>query len=230
MIKKIIIICNIFIALLCCSCSNYEVINEVKLEDKNKTKQTKESNPYFCVEEDISIEFQGEIFFDDFGDIPIPKCKTAIYFEKITNLRQGVLYHLTINPISGLNIPEERLSVGYFYVQEDKIIRLWGNDNNIWSLSSEEIEAIVSSDKLPSQSEIVCQENEIKDSLQEDEEGWHQYLVVDGNRREFHSYYKYPQSTGYWESFTWEKGIGLVSYKSGYRDGIDYIELMRMNI
>lgn len=66
----------------------------------------------------------------------------------------------------------------------------------IWSLSSEEIEAIVSSDKLPSQSEIVCQENEIKDSLQEDENGWHHYLVVDGNRREFHSYYKYPQSIG----------------------------------
>lgn len=53
--------------------------------------------------------------------------------------------------------------------------------------------------------------------------------LYNGNRREFHSYYKGLKSNGYWESFTWEKGIGLVSYMSGFRDGINYMELIRMN-
>ena len=235
--KKVLILIVMFFGILITSCgtntnqvlNNNDLTNVSSIENKNEIMETEESNPYFCVKEDTSHEFEGQIFFDCFGDIPIPECKTVINFAKIAKLKKGVLYHFSIDPISGLNIPEERLSVGYFYVQKDKIIRLWESDDNAWGLSSETLEELISSDKIPSQSEIVCQENAIKDSLKKNQSGWHQYLIVNGNRREFHSYYKHPQSIGYWESFTWEKERGLISYKSGYRDGIDYFELTRMN-
>ncbi len=222
---KRIIIYAICIGFLCCGCHNNEKNNVSIIE--NEIIDIEENNPFFCVEEDMSFAFHGQVFFDSFGDIPIPKCKTAINFEKIAKLKLGNLYHLTIDAISGLKIPNERLSIGYFYVQKDKIIRLWESDDNIWSLSSETLEKLISSDIVPSRSVIVCQENEIKDSSEENQNGWHQYLVIDGNRREFHMYYKHPQSIGYWESFTWEKEVGLISYKSGYKDGINYFELNR---
>ncbi|MFR5618537.1 MAG: hypothetical protein ACLTJ5_06720 [Clostridium sp.] len=30
---------------------------------------------------------------------------------------------------------------------------------------------------------------------------------------------------GYWETFIWEEGTGLIYYQSGYRDGVDYMML-----
>lgn len=57
--------------------------------------------------------------------------------------------------------------------------------------------------------------------------GWHQHLKVDGARRYYGGYYQYPQHSGYWETFIWEKGTGLVYYASGYREGVNYIELTR---
>ena len=217
---KKIIMCSMYIIFLCCSCQSNEVTNVSSIENKNEIIETEDSNPYFSVKEDTSHEFQGQIFFDCFGDIPIPECKTVINFEKIAKLKKGFLYHLTIDPISGLNIPEERLSVGYFYVQGDKIIRIWDNadyeaEGNVWDISQEALKDLVDNDIIPKDSAVVCQENEIKDTLDEGESGWHQYLKVDGTRRRYGGFYQYPQHSGYWETFIWEKGTGLVCYQSG---------------
>lgn len=47
-------------------------------------------------------------------------------------------------------------------------------------------------------------------------------LEVKGNERVYHSYNNQIE-TGFYESFIWEKNIGLISYESGYgaeRDSI----------
>lgn len=216
--QRIILFIMIFSVTLLCGCQN-----DIRVSNKI-------DNLYFFSEEDTSVKFEGSLYFSTFGDILVPECEININFVKVAELKQGILYQLKIDSMEDLEIPEERLSIGYFYVQEDKIIRIWESDDNVWGLSSQCLEQLISEDKIPPQSEIVCQETEIEDSLAEGEEGWHQYLVVNGDRREFHSYYQHPQHSGYWESFTWEKGVGLIFYQSGYRDGVDFFKLKRIGI
>ena len=224
---------------LFCSCQNVSRVSEVNVKnlenealEEDKSSSPEISNPYFCIKGDDKIDFKGVAWFLTFGDIPIPKYKTKINFIEITKLKRGILYQLRIDQMSDNEIPKERLSLGYFYVQGDKIIRIWENadyeaESNVWGISQEALKDLENNDIIPKHSAVVCQENEIKDVLDEDELGWHQYLKVDGTRRYYGGYYQYPHHSGYWETFIWEKGTGLVYYKSGYRDGVDYIELTR---
>lgn len=64
--------------------------------------------------------------------------------------------------------------------------------------------------------------------LGEDESGFHSYLEVKGDKREYHSYNN-QVSTGYYESFIWEKGKGLINYRSGYGAESNSIELQLIN-
>ena len=60
---------------------------------------------------------------------------------------------------------------------------------------------------------LVCREAEMPDVLEE--EGWHEYIEENGDRREYHGYGTWG-STNYYEHFVWEWGKGLVAYRSGY--------------
>lgn len=71
---------------------------------------------------------------------------------------------------------------------------------------------------------MVCNEGGKEDPLGDDEKGWHEYIVVDGNRREYHAYSNLVE-TGYYECFVWEVGRGLVRYWSGYGARSNDIEL-----
>lgn len=87
---------------------------------------------------------------------------------------------------------------------------------------TENISGLINSNKLLEDNAIVCQDIDIKDSIEEGALGWHHYLEVKGNERVYHSYNNQIE-TGFYESFIWEKNIGLISYESGYgaeRDSI----------
>ena len=38
------------------------------------------------------------------------------------------------------------------------------------------------------------------------------------------------QHSGYWETFIWEEGTGLIFYQRGYRDGVDFIRLKKKGV
>ena len=119
------------------------------------------SNPYFCINGDDEISFKGVAWFSSFGDIPIPKYKTKIHFTEIAKLKTGILYQLKVDQMTDNEIPEERLSLGYFYVQGDKIIRIWDNDDydaegNVWDISQEALKDLVDNDVIPKDSAVVC--------------------------------------------------------------------------
>ncbi|WP_167956257.1 hypothetical protein [Anaerosporobacter faecicola] len=167
-----------------------------------------ESNTYFfgnITQVNCSMKFLGD-------DIIEKDVKLNIY--ELANLKKGKLYELKLDPIE--NVPSERLSLGYFYVQEDKIYKIVPTEENLRKIKT--------SEELPSDSIIVCQDKEIKDVLGKDEQGYHQYMVINGEKREYHAYNN-QVSTGYYESFTWEKEKGLINYRSGYGAERDSIEL-----
>lgn len=235
---------------------NYSVEkNEKKVEAKptmdTKSQETKKSqektetlstgiNSYWNMQGSGKVKFDASAgFYDKWGDIPALEYKTKMNFIKIAKLKKGILYHLKIEQASDLKIPTKRLSLGYFYVQKNRIMRIWENNDyeaqgNVWTLSKKTLNRIIKTSEIPKYSTIVWQKKTYKDTLKHDKIDWHQYLkkIQDSpkKRLRYGGYYQYPQHSGYWETFIWEEGTGLIFYQSGYRDGVECIMLKRQGV
>lgn len=195
-------ICFIFIS----GCRNQNDIQNITDADTM-------DNSYFYKNDVLQMNYKGIFIFDD-----IIEKEVKLNINKVVNLKNGKLYELKLDSIEG--VPNERLSLGFFYVKNDKIYKI--------EISEENVDILKTSGEIPNGSVIVCQDNEIKDTLGKDESGWHYYLEVDGDRREY-CLYNNQVSSGYYESFTWEKSKGLISYRSGYGAERDSIELQQSN-
>lgn len=229
--------------------------NEKKVEAKptmdTKSQETKKSqektetlstgiNSYWNMQGSGKVKFDASAgFYDEWGDIPALKYKTKMNFIKIAKLKKGILYHLKIEQASDLKIPTKRLSLGYFYVQKNRIMRIWENNDyeaqgNVWTLSKKTLNRIIKTSEIPKYSTIVWQKKTYKDTLKHDKIDWHQYLkkIQDSpkKRLRYGGYYQYPQHSGYWETFIWEEGTGLIFYQSGYRDGVECIRLKKKGV
>ena len=235
---------------------NYSVEkNEKKVEAKptmdTKSQETKKSqektetlstgiNSYWNMQGSGKVKLDESAgFYDEWGDIPALEYKTKMNFIKIAKLKKGILYHLKIEQASDLKIPTKRLSLGYFYVQKNRIMRIWENNDyeaqgNVWTLSKKTLNRIIKTSEIPKYSTIVWQKKTYKDTLKHDKIDWHQYLkkIQDSpkKRLRYGGYYQYPQHSGYWETFIWEEGTGLIFYQSGYRDGVECIMLKRQGV
>ena len=215
---------------------------------KPKTKKSQEKteisskgiNSYWNMRGSGKVKFDVSAgFYDEWGDIPALEYKTKMNFIKVAKLKKGILYHLKIEQASDLKIPTKRLSLGYFYVQKNKIIRIWENNDyeaqgNVWTLSKKTLNRIIKTSKIPKYSATIWQKKTYKDTLKHDKIDWHQYLkkIQDSpkKRLRYGGYYQYPQHSGYWETFIWEEGTGLIFYQSGYRDGVECIMLKREGV
>jgi hypothetical protein len=184
--------------------------SDLDKEDTNATSNLLINN--FFVNEDTQLSCNGSFLF---GEDIIEK-DVSVSIDMVASLKKGTLYELKINMERDNEIPTERMKLGYFYVQKDRIYKFDATKGNLKSMLYNET--------LPEDCVIVCQEEEMKDALGEDEQGWHHYIEVVGDRREYHSYND-EGTTGYYESFTWEKGKGLVNYRSGFGAESDAIEL-----
>ena len=209
-----------------------------KSQEKNEI-SSKGINSYWNMQGSGKVKFDARTRFDKWGDVPALEYKTKMNFIKVAKLKKGVLYHLKIEQPSKCKIPLKRLSLGYFYVQKNKIIRIWENNDyeaqgNVWTLSKKALNRIIKTSEIPKYSATIWQKKTYKDTLKHDKIDWHQYLkkIQDSpkKRLRYGGYYQYPQHSGYWETFIWEEGTGLIFYQSGYRDGVDYIMLKRKGV
>lgn len=163
------------------------------------------------------INYKGTFMFDD-----IIKKDVTLHLIEVANLKYGKWYELKLDSIDGIpnndvSLGFSPLSLGYFCAQKDKIYKLTPTETNL--------KKIKISEEVPKDSVIVCQDQEMKDSLKKDERGWHQYIQVKGNTREYHSYNNRVE-TGFYESFTWEKDKGLIYFQRGFGAGRDSIDLV----
>lgn len=209
-----------------------------KSQEKNEI-SSKGINSYWNMQGSGKVKFDARTRFDKWGDVPALEYKTKMNFIKVAKLKKGVLYHLKIEQPSKCKIPLKRLSLGYFYVQKNKIIRIWENNDyqaqgNVWTLSKKTLNRIIKTSEIPKYSATIWQKKTYKDTLKHDKIDWHQYLkkIQDSpkKRLRYGGYYQYPQHSGYWETFIWEEGTGLIFYQSGYRDGVDFIRLKKKGV
>lgn len=178
--------------------------------NKNSSSNTEsKKNEFFFNNKEQYVKYNGNFLFGD-----VIQKDTKLNINKLSNLKYGELYELKIDSID--NVPDNRLNLGYFYVQEDKIYKINPTKENFYKLTKNE--------QIPNDSVIVCQDKEIKDNLKENEKGVHKYIIANEDKREYH-FFDNQTSTGYYETFIWEKSKGLIDYKSGYGADRDLIEL-----
>lgn len=217
-ILNIILIIGLILASGCAKSDNLTQATEAnsslnKTDSANVTIAEIIDNSCFFKNNVSQLNYKGNFSFDENIEKDV-----KLYINTLANLKYGKLYELKLDCIE--DIPNDRLSLGYFYVQKDKIYKIEPTEENYSRLKT--------SEEMPKDSVIVCQDKEIKDSLGSDELGLHQYIKVYGNKREYHSYNN-QVSTGYYETFIWEKNKGLINYRSGYGAESDSIELQLKN-
>lgn len=173
------------------------------------TENSNLENPFFFKSGVNQENYSGSFLFDDVIENDI-----KLNISEVASLKKGKLFELKLDSIEA--IPEDRLNLGCFYVREDKIYKVPSDQESLNTLKS--------SEELPKDSIVVCQSQKVKDALSENELGLHQYIKLSGDTIEYHSYNN-QVNTGYYESFIWHKGKGLVNYRSGYGAESNSIEL-----
>lgn len=156
------------------------------------------------------------------------RVKTSIYelssveqvdltITEINRFEEGVLYELKWEEderiVDQYGIPV--LYLGLFFVQDDKIYRI--RDEAVKDERSD-------GKTIMEKGTLVCCEEGMADALLQEERGWHEYILADGDKREYHGYNTLVE-TGYYESFTWEEGKGLTGYRRGYGAEAEAVEL-----
>ena len=152
---------------------------------------------FFFPNTDI-VTYRGSILFDgDSMDVfPI-----LHVFPKENNEN---LYELVLDKID--SVPDDRLSLGYFYVDGKTIYRL---------KTSTERSGVITQEDILKNGDIVCNDKPIIDNQQDEGKGIHYKLDVYDGKCES-NYYNNQVETGYYETFVWELGKGLVEYSSGF--------------
>lgn len=207
--KKLLFLILMISCILISGCTDI-----AKIDDANYEKSQNESVTMPIEVVNDSKEYVSEYFQDDISDLRyegqfifqnIDKIEVAINMKTYEESKNGKLFELYLDTIKG--VPNERLSLGYFFEVGDKIYKINPTEENL--------EMIKDNEEVPDDSIIVSQSSELPDVLAEGEAGFHHYINIEDGKIKYHSYNDLIE-TGYYESFTWEKGTGLVFYQSGY--------------
>lgn len=176
------------------------------------------NNNFFC--EDITKEKVYYVRHSFFTDV-IPD-EILLQITMASQYENGKLYRVKCDFDKDFpgryELGYDRFSLGYFYIQD--------NGDTIYRIREEDMtdEVMDSEEKIMLAGTVVCQEKEKKDILGDGENGWHEWIVVDNDRREYHSYNNLTE-TGFYEQFIWEPGYGLIYYTSGFGAESDMIEM-----
>ena len=187
-----------------------EITENITEDTAQKIIEEEATDHSFFFDENVKeVTYEGSFLFDDIIQKEVKLSVNPCYV-----FDDGSLYELQIQPVEG--IPDERLHLGYFYIEQDKIYRL--------QIAKGDIDSIKTREQAIENAVIVCQDEAMKDTLGEEEGGWHQSIEAYEDQREYH-FYNNQNETGFYETFIWQKGKGLISYRSGYGAERDAIEL-----
>lgn len=197
--RMIMILAVLFVSGFLCGCSQEQINPEDSLN---------QPVGYFFPQETDSQEYTA--VFSGFTGQP-EQIDVTLSVAEVQRFEEGILYELTVDSEEENfdryeEYRENWREIGLFFVQGMDIYLIRDGKAQNRFQSAEEIRETGT---------LVCNEAGKKDSLGEDEKGWHEYIAADGDRREYHAYSNLAE-TGYYECFVWETGRGLTGYWSGY--------------
>lgn len=162
------------------------------------------TNPFFDTDVLEKNKYYGTIMQND----EIIEGDFAIKIERVSGYNNGYIYKLELNKTDKTQQGNtDDFLLGYFYVCENKIVKM-----------NDDLQEIAT----------VCQEESIKDNLSEEELGWHSSLQYSGEECSYTSYNNRVE-TGFYESMIWNKQEGLKYYRRGFGAGADSVEISLQN-
>lgn len=206
-----IILLSVCILYLNCCVNNLQNVTTSTMLTTNPDVNTNEAikNPFFFQDNVLKVKYKARFTFPSKEIFPN---EIDLLIIKVLNFENGTLYKLKINCNEDFGNQtyydfSDRFNLGYFYVQKDKILLIKDSALDIDELKTEA--------DILNKYKVVCQDEELKDKFKKNQKAWHEYILVDDNKREYYGYNNQIE-TGYYEKFVWEYGKGLVEYKSGF--------------
>ncbi len=187
-------------------------------EDRLESEEIMGDNPYFFPKDTQERMYLLE---HTFLMETLPE-KVNVSISKIEEQEAGRLYEIQLD--QGIDFPEsiwgdmDRSWLGYFFVTDNKIFLIRDSSPKIIMENASE-EKLLNIGAV-----IVCQNSSKEDTLQDTEKGFHESITIEENLCIYRSYNNLVE-TGFYESFTWKKGIGLWEYRSGYGAGREHMEI-----
>lgn len=187
----------------------------------------KVTNGFFFKDGQETVEYEG-IFFP--LSCNIIKQNIELQIRKVMAFDEATLWALELEQLDVAD-PEDEIRrggqyPGYFYVMEDKIYQMPLPDMNGYSQErDDEVIQMIQDDKenFLERCRLVCSEEGTENIA--DEEGWHEYVEVDGEKRIFHMYNDYTGGTKEYEHIVWERGKGITYYHHGAGSGLMDVEI-----
>ncbi len=181
----------------------------------NEMKLWSEQNAFFFEPGTTSAEFKFSYSGSSEAE-QMPE-KADMQIETIAEWENGTVYRMKWNLDE--EIEDESLKyrawLGYFYVTRDRIYRILGEEHIVPEAEETFLKEGV----------IVMDQRAITDP-NPDENGVRYDIQMDGDICRCGSYSTLVE-TGYYETFVWKKGTGLVGYQSGWGAERDAVKLYR---
>lgn len=175
-------------------------------------------NAYFYKAEETIHTYEGYFYLHSYTEL---WQDIDLYITKLENFAEGALYALELEQLESsdpLNKLYDRKYIGYFYVTDDIIYYYMDNPTSEDGYTDENNRRIIEWIKRDEAdfleySTIVCCEEGTEDIT--DENGYHAYVEVEGNKRIFRDYNDYFYGSKGYMLMVWEKGKGLTYYICG---------------
>ncbi len=152
-----------------------------------------------------------------------------LHITKIRELDEGILYTLELDELDEPD-PYDRMGsyrryLGYFYVTEEEIWRVYRPGVSYTAEMTEDVVRRMEETGLEAFDERVIVCNEPGTDSAADENGWHEYVDVEGDKRIFRLYSAYIGRTTEYQRIVWEKGKGITYYINGAGSMKRHVEL-----
>jgi hypothetical protein len=152
-----------------------------------------------------------------------------LHITKIRELDEGILYTLELDELDEPDPYDQmgsyRRYLGYFYVTEEEIWRVYRPGVSYTAEMTEDVVRRMEETGLEAFDERVIVCNEPGTDSAADENGWHEYVDVEGDKRIFRLYSAYIGRTTEYQRIVWEKGKGITYYINGAGSMKRHVEL-----
>lgn len=178
-------------------------------------RKEEQRNVYFYKAEETIHTYEGYFYLHSYTDL---WQDIDLYITRLESFPNGTLYTLELEqPVSSDPYDEllDRKYIGYFYVMDEVIYYLSAEKDGYTDANNNRIiEQIKSSEaNFLEQCMIVCCENATEDIT--DDNGYHAYVEVDGDKRIFRYYNDYFYGSKEYMLIVWEKEQGITYYMHG---------------
>jgi len=187
--------------------ANLEITGENGLSGVEESVDKTIINEYFYNSRDV-ILYDGYFEFID-----VFKQDVTITYNLVVKADLFEIYQVAIEDVE--NVPQDRLLLGYFCVYSDTIYRFY---------TLEDAEVFMETGKITDNTTILFKTTAIEDTLGKEDKGLHQYIEVNDDVVEYHAYNNLIE-TGFYETYIWKQGYGLIFYQSGFGAGRESVVL-----